>query len=474
MQYMPVTDSMFLIAETRDQPMHVGGLQLFVPREGQTPDDLAEEMAEKFHVPSGDVSSMFLKRPATPAQIAGYTAWSYDDDIDMDYHVRRAILPRPGAIRDLLQYVSLNHGGLLDRRRPMWESHIIEGLADGRIAVYTKIHHSVVDGVTSLRLLQRCLSTDPDDRSGTAVWDERPKRRRRAEKDAQKQTEKAEPKAKGLLSSITGAVAQVVDVADQVVGLAPAAAKIAVAGVTDKDYVAPLKQAPSTILNVSIGSARRFAAQDWPIERLRAVGKAQGMTLNDVMVAMCSGALRTYLADQDALPDESLIAVQPVSLHSDGDSDGNSITAIAVRMATDLADPAERVAAIKASTDSAKAAVRGLRPLQALALGAAIVWPLAFTTIPGFVQYTPSGFNLMISSVPGPEEQLYWNGARLDGCYPVSIPLEGMALNITIATISGKANFGVTGARAELPSLQRILDHLETTLAELEALPPKA
>lgn len=470
MQYMPVTDSMFLIAETRDQPMHVGGLQLFVPREGQTPDELAEEMAERFHVPAGDVSSMFLKRPATPAQIAGYTAWSFDDDIDFDYHVRRAILPRPGAIRDLLQYVSLNHGSLLDRRRPMWESHIIEGLADGRIAVYTKVHHSVVDGVTALRLLQRSLSTDPDDRSLTSVWDDRPRRLRRQQKAAAAKTA-SEPK--GFLPSIAGALSQAADIADQVVGLAPAAARIAVAGVTDKDYVAPMKQAPSTVLNVPIGSARRFAAQDWPIERLRAVGKAQGMTLTDVMVAMCSGALRTYLADLDSLPDESLVAVLPVSLHSDGDSDGNSITAISVRMATDLADPADRVAAIKASTDSAKAAVRGLRPLQALALGAAIAWPLAFTTIPGFVQYTPTGFNLMISSVPGPEEALYWNGARLDGCYPVSIPLEGLALNITIATISGKANFGITGARAELPSLQRILDHLETTLAELEALPPK-
>ncbi|GAA4671622.1 WS/DGAT/MGAT family O-acyltransferase [Gordonia humi] len=466
MQYMPVTDSMFLIGETRDQPMHVGGLQLFVPREGQSPEELAEEMAEKFHVPTGDVSKLFLKRPATPAQIAGYAAWSYDDDIDFDYHVRRTVLPRPGAVRDLLRYVSLNHGNLLDRRRPMWEAHIVEGLADGRVAVYTKAHHSVIDGVSALRLLQRMLSTDPDDRSGTAAWDARPARARAKSKP--------KPERKGLLGTLTSAVGQVAEIADQVVGLGPAAAKIAIAGLTDKDYIAPLHQAPSTILNVPIGSARRFAAQDWPLERLRAVGKAQGMTLNDVMVAMCSGALRTYLSDQDALPDESLIAVMPVSLHSDGDATGNAITAISVRLATDQADAADRVASITASTKAAKAAVRGLRPLQALALGAAIAWPLAFTTIPGFVEYTPTGFNLMISSVPGPEETLYWNGARLDGCYPVSIPVEGLALNITITTVSGKANFGITGARAELPSLQRLLDHLDTALEDLEALPPKA
>ena len=459
MQYMPVTESMFLVAETRDQPMHVGGLQLFTPRDGQTPEELAEEFSAAFHAAT-DVSPMFTKRPATPAQIAGYTAWSHDGDIDFDYHVRRIILPRPGDIKELLRYVSLNHGALLDRRRPMWETHIIEGLRDGRVALYTKVHHSIVDGVTALRLLQRTLTTDPDDRGCTAVWNARLRRGRTGGSGG-----------RGLLSAVSRVANTVADTAGQVAGLVPAAARIAAAGVTDKDYVAPLQMAPSTVLNVPIGSARRFAAQDWPVERLRAVAKAQQMTVNDVIVAMCSGALRTYLADMDALPRESLVAVLPVSLHNDGDADGNAITAISVRMATDAESAAERVAAIKASTSGAKRVVRGLKPLQALALGAATVWPLAFATVPGFVQYTPRGFNLMISNVPGPDAPLYWNGARLDGCYPVSIPMEGLAMNITIATVAGKANFGIIGARAQLPSLQRLLEHLETALSELETLP---
>ncbi|WP_132993420.1 WS/DGAT/MGAT family O-acyltransferase [Gordonia zhaorongruii] len=461
MKYMPVTEAMFLAAETRDQPMHVGGLQLFIPREGQSPEDLADEIYSTL-LATTEFDETFRKRPATPAQLAGYAAWSFDDEIDLDYHLRHAVLPRPGAIKDLLRYVSLNHGALLDRRRPMWEAHVIEGLADGRVAIYTKVHHSVVDGVSALRLLQRSLSADPNDRSGTAFWDPQLKKRRRGDKKP----------GKGLVSSLLGTAGQVANLAEQVVGLAPAAAKIAAAGLTDSDFVAPMQQAPATPLNVSIGSARRFAAQDWPIERLRAVSKAQGMTLNDVMVAMCSGALRTYLGDQDALPDDSLIAMLPVSLHREGDSDGNAVTAMSVRMATDLASPAARVEAIKASTSSAKRAIRQLRPIQALALGAATIWPIAFNTIPGFIEYTPTGFNLIISSVPGPEEPLYWNGAKLDGCYPVSIPTEGLAMNITITTVAGKANFGIIGARAQLPSLQRILDHLETALSEMEALPP--
>ncbi|WP_026917580.1 WS/DGAT/MGAT family O-acyltransferase [Gordonia shandongensis] len=464
MEYMPVTESMFLIAETRDQPTHVGGLQLFVPRDGQTAEQLADEFADRFTAAT-DIAPVFRKRPATPAQLAGYTAWAYDDDVDFDHHIRRIVLPRPGEIKNLLRYVSQNHGALLDRRRPMWEVHIIEGLQDGRVALYSKVHHSVMDGVTALRMLQRFLSTDPDDRSGTAVWDADLQRRARRGR-------RRPATDRGLLGGLRGIAESAVDVAGQVIGMGPAALRVASAGLSDSDYVAPLQRAPKTMLNQSIGSARRFAAQDWPIERLRAVAHAQRMTFNDVVLAMCSGALRTYLSDHGDLPDESLIAMLPVSMHGDGDDDGNAVTAIEVRMATDQADPADRVAAIKASTAGAKRVLRGMRPLQALALGAATIWPLAFASVPGFVDYTPRGFNLIVSNVPGPEEQLYWNGAALDGCYPVSVPMEGLAMNITVATASGKANFGVIGARAQLPSLQRILAHLETALAEMEALPP--
>ncbi len=470
-QYMPVTESMFLIAETRDQPMHVGGLQLFVPRDGQSVDELAEEMHAGF-VDATEIQQAFLKRPASPASVAGYAAWQLDHDIDFDYHVRRIVLPRPGDIKNLLRYVSLNHGALLDRSRPMWEVHIIEGLSDGRLALYTKIHHSLADGVTALRMLQRTLSTDPNDRSGTAFWDQELLRRHKRRALARKAAESLSTSSPSLLRRATGAVGSALSLADDVLGIAPAAAKVAVAGVFDKDFVAPLQQAPKTILNVPIGSARRFAAQDWPTDRLRAAARRHGVTFNDVLTAMCAGALRDYLLDNEALPGGSLTACLPVSLHDESGSDGNAITAIIVRLATDVADPAQRLREINASTSSAKHIVRGLKPLQSLALGGANIWSLAFAPVPGFVDLTPRGFNLMISSVPGPDAPQYWNGARLDGCYPVSIPMEGLAMNITITTLGGKANFGIIGARAQLPRLQRILDHLEKALIELEEMVP--
>lgn len=454
---MPVTASMFLLAETRDQPIHVGGLQLFIPREGQSSTELAEEMFETFQSCT-EVHSLFRKRPAQPVSLIGSVMWALDDEIDFDYHVRRSVLPRPGRVRELLRYVSLHHGDLLDRNRPMWEVHIVDGLADGRVALYTKIHHSIVDGVSALRLLERTLSEDADNRSATAPWDPALVRRR----------PKPTTPPKGLLTRVGDVAGAAVGAAGQIAGLGVAAAKVAVAGITDDAFVPPLHAAPKTILDVPIGSARRFAAQQWPLSRLRAIADALQITINDVMVAMCAGAMRLYLIDKDALPDAPLIAAMPVSMHTDDDADGNNITAIMVNLATDQPDPERRLQTIVASTRRTKEIVRGLSPLQALALGAANFAPLAFSTVPGFVRYTPPQFNLIISNVPGPKTDMYWNGAKLDGVYPASIPLGGQALNITVATTAEHMNFGLIGARKEVPSLQRLLTHLDTSLEELE------
>lgn len=465
MQYMPVTESMFLIAETREQPMHVGGLQLFEPRDGQSASDLAEEVFDAFHNGT-EVSDLFRKRPASPAPLMGNLFWTHDDEIDFDYHVRRVVLPRPGRVRELLRYVSLNHGALLDRNRPMWEVHIIEGLNDGRLALYTKVHHSLVDGVTALRILGRTLSTDPEDRSGRTPWSlqTRPRPAR------QKASANEETGAIPLISGVLGAAGAAAGVAGQMAGLAPAAARIAWSAVREDDYAAPLTSAPRTLLDVPIGSARRFAGEKWELSRLKAVAKALEVTLNDVVLAMCSGALRSYLIDQDALPDSSMVAALPVSLHTDEDKDGNAITAIMCKLGTEQPDPGQRVRTIVASTGEAKKVVRGLAPLQQLALGAANIAPLALATVPGFVRYVPPQFNLMISNVPGPGKELYWNGARLTDMYPVSVVMEGLALNITVTTTANHMNFGLIGARKELPSLQRLLTHLGTALEELEKL----
>jgi len=451
---MSPTSSLFLIPETREQPMHVGGLQLFRPPEGAGPDYLGDLYREALDQ-AGDVAPLFRRRPYRGWKTLGQWAWVDDDRIDLEHHVRHSALPRPGRVRELLALTSRLHSSLLDRHHPLWETHLIEGLEDGRFAVYSKMHHSLIDGVSALRLLERTLSTDPDDRDVPMPFSNQVLRRpRRGGGDDSSIASK-------VLKAGAGAVTDAF-------GLTPRLLKIAMESFGDGGAVVP-GQAPRSMLNVPITGSRRFAADSWDLARMKAVGKAADATLNDVVLAMSAGALRQYMLSQNALPDAPLVAMTPVSLRGDDDEEtgGVSVGAILCSLATDVADDAERLRAITASSRDAKAAMSGLSQLQATALSAAMVAPLLLeqTPVSGWVR---PAFNIVISNVRGPGEPLYWNGARLDGMYPLSIPLNGQALNITVTSYAGRAQFGLTGCRRTLPHMQRLLAGLEDSLAALE------
>lgn len=457
MPFMPPTDSMFLIAESREHPMHVGSLQLFEPPSGAGP-EYVRDWVEAFRQDT-DVSPLFRKHPAQPVGSLGNTWWTTDDVIDVDHHVRHSAIPRPGRIRELLQLTSRWHGSLLDRHRPLWECHVVEGLADGRIAVYTKVHHSLVDGVAASRLMQRSLSEDPEARDCVPPW-LLPPRTRAAGSDASGRSAGLNPM--GLLRSG-------VEAAGDIAGLVPAGIRIGRQVVRDNDITLP--RAPRTILNGPVGGARRFAAESWQIERIQQVAKSSGTTLNDVILAMVSGALREYLLEQNALPDEPMTAMVPVSLalREDAANDGgNKVGAIIVNLATDRSQGATRLEEISYSATQAKKIMGELSPTQVLALSAVQVAPLALSPVPGFVRYARPPFNVIVSNVPGPRNEMYFNGARLGGNYPVSVVLDGQALNITLCSRKGFIDIGVIGCRRSVPHLQRLLQHLEDALAELE------
>src|SRR5699024_5661152 len=169
---MPVTDSMFLLVETREHPMHVGGLQLFRKPAGAGPEYLSQ--VRRNLLDEASLRRDLSKRPARPVNTLGNVSWVEDEDLELDYHFRHSALPQPGRIRELLELTSRWHSTLLDRHRPLWEVHLVEGLADDRFAIYSKIHHSVLDGVTALRHLQPIRSDDPDTRNCPPPWGTRP------------------------------------------------------------------------------------------------------------------------------------------------------------------------------------------------------------------------------------------------------------------------------------------------------------
>ncbi|MEZ5150398.1 WS/DGAT/MGAT family O-acyltransferase [Rhodococcus zopfii] len=448
---MPVTDSIFLFAESREHPIHVGSVQLFTPPADAGPD----YVADLYHRLLGitDVDPLFRRRPGNPLSSVGYLWWTEDADVDLEYHVRHSALPAPGRIRELFALVSRLHGALLDRNRPLWEMYLIEGLEDGRFAWYSKMHHALLDGVSGLRLLQRTLSPDPE-AEPRALW------------------HPAGPGSKESASS-TSLLGTARSLAGDLVGAVPAAARIGRLAVGAHKVALPY-EAPRTMFNVPIGGARRFAAQSWDRERLDRVRRAAGISGNDLVLAMCAGALRAYLLEHDALPDDPLIAMVPVSLRPKdrpGDS-GNSVGVTLCDLGTDRADPLDRLGVITGSMDQGKALFGGMTPLQTLVWSGLTISPLGLAPVPGFVRLTPPPFNIIISNVPGPRKPLYWNGAHLDGIYPVSVVMNGQALNITVTNTATTVDFGVVGGRRAVPGLQRILVHLENSIIALEkALP---
>lgn len=446
MELIAPLDSMFLLGESREHPMHVAGLQLFEPPDGAGPEYLSELYQQV--VSRDDVSPTFRKHPAELLGGIANLSWSFDRDMDLEYHLRRSALPTPGRVRELLELTSRLHGTLLDRHRPLWESHLVEGLRDGRFAVYTKIHHALLDGVSAMRMMRKALSTDPDDHEIRAMWGINARSRRT--KDG------------------ASAIGMLVNAAGSIAALGPSTYHLARQGLMEQQLTLPLG-APKTIFNVPIGGARRCAAQSWPIQRFIGIKKAAGVTLNDVVLAMCGGALRAYLLEQNALPDRPLIAMVPVSLRDDDSSGGNQVGAILCSLGTDLADPAARLAAVHSSMRGNKEIFAQLPKIQQMALSAFNMSPLLLELVPLLRAAAPPPFNLVISNVPGAREPLYWNGSRLDGNYPLSIALDGQALNITLSNNADNLDFGLVGCRRSVPSLQRLLGHLEDSLTGLES-----
>lgn len=450
MEPISPTDALFLIGESREHPMHVGSLQLFEPPADAGPHFVRESYQAMLECT--DVQPRFRKHPAFFGGITN-VAWSSDKHVELDYHLRRSALPEPGRVRDLLELASRLHGSLLDRHRPLWEAHLVEGLEDGRYAVYTKYHHSLMDGVSALRLMQRAYTPDPDDDEVRIPWN-LPPRKPAHHSNARKRPSLLERAGRTAGSAFA---------------LAPSTLKLARAALLEQQLTLPFR-APRSMFNVRIGGARRVAAQSWSLDRIKAIKSAAGVTVNDVVLAMSAGALRAYLLDQNALPDAPLTAMVPVNLRkNDDDRGGNMVGTVLCNLATDVDDPAKRLQIISSSIRDTKGVFQQLPPVQQLALSAFNIGGLFFGLIPGYLSTASPPFNIVISNVSaGPSEPVYWRGARLDGNYPLSIPLDGQAVNITVTNNADNLDFGLVGCRRSVPHLQRLLGHLETSLKDLE------
>jgi diacylglycerol O-acyltransferase len=445
MKPLGTVDTSFLLAENRKMPMHTAGLLLFSYPEGVHEDWLHETLSANDDPDA--VQYPFNQKLAWPLKRLGLPHWVTDHDLDTQYHVRHSALPKPGRYREMFSLVSRLHSTRLHRDRPLWEAHIIEGVEKDRFALYVKTHHSMIDGVGAMRMLRMCLSNDPNERDMPAPWNmPRPRR--------DKAVDTGEPRS--ALAATAGAMGGVLKFAS------------AVRQRDKHGMIAPF-QAPLTTLNGRVTGSRRFVAQSWSLPRIKMVAKALNATVNDIVLAMSGGALRRYLTDQGALPDQPLTAMTPVSFRpADADLEGNSFSVVFATLATEIGDPVDRLRAIQNSMGEAKRLLKGMNSADIPIFTSIVALPVLLPHLLRLSGRTRPTFNVTVSNVPGPQEKLYWNGAPLEGMYPLSIVTHGQALNITVTSVADNLDVGIIACRRSVPSAQRLIDHLEEALVELE------
>src|SRR3954452_12719736 len=462
-------DASFLHLETPETPMHVGSLMLFeLPAgyQGDYYEDVKAMLGKRLHL----ASVLHRKLAQMPFELAE-PVWIEDDDIDLDYHVRSVTLRRPGTTHQLEALIARLHSTLLDRSRPLWEMYVIDGLENGQVAFYTKAHHSGVDGKAGVEIAKVLYDVSPQMREVP------PPRRKRNTGTYQL----------GMTELLQAAVVNSVQQYRKLTDLLPTAAKAiaAAASVAASQRTAGgarslnLRLAPRTIFNDSITNQRSYSTLSLPLADIKSLGKRVGGTVNTIVMAMCSIALHRFLKERDLLPKETLIAMVPVSLRTEGDSAmNNQVSMVRVDLATDIKELSLRLKAIHASSEAAKAVVKELKPVLGLEVPiTGSPWLMTgLASLVGrsnLISRAPAAGNVVISNVPGPPMALYMAGARMVHYYPVSIPYHGSALNITVQSYAGLLEFGLTACRRVLSQEEsyELVEHLRTALGEIEALP---
>lgn len=465
-------DASFLYLETPEMPMHVAGLTYYELPKGFS--GSFHEHFKKFFAGRVHLIPIFGMKLAQSALNLDHPGWVEADDLDLDYHIKGVVLPKPGSQQQLEELVAKMHAELMDRSKPLWQFTIIEGLEDGRAALYSKVHHAAVDGSSGMIITRALYDLTPEPRVVEPPKPKDPSRK---------------PEARDLATQLTEMVSSVIRQQQAAIRALPEVlGAVANAIAPEKDRNTPLKElfpnikfpkvhlvAPKTPFNVTVGNRRSYAARSLSLAEAKAIGKATGTKINDVVMAVCGGALRTYLAERKALPSGTLLAFVPISLRDANDTSiNNQVSGMICPIGTDESDPVKRLKEIRDASSDAKelaGSVKSAVPQDYTFLGAPMIINALMTLYGRFraADWMISPANVTISNNAGPPVSLYCAGARVSALFPVSIPAHGVALNITVQSYCDQLDFGITADHAAVPDADRLADLLGVAMAELKA-----
>ncbi|NNH70765.1 wax ester/triacylglycerol synthase family O-acyltransferase [Nocardia uniformis] len=459
MERLTGLDASFLYLETDSQLLHVCALLILDPGADDLPyefDELKAELGRRIHL----IPAMRRRLHAVPLNL-DHPVWVRDSKFDMDHHVRRVGLPAPGGQRELAELTADIAGRPLDRNRPLWEMWVVEGLPDNRIAVISKYHHAIVDGITGTNMMMHLCDLEPGVRY------------------SEPDTESAEPESEPNDLLLAAEAALKLPGKLGIVGMVPQTLGI-LGGLVQRRRQSdtagmPLPfTAPRTPFNRAITAHRAISFVQTDFAEIKEIKSAFAVKVNDVVLAVIGGALRSYLESHGELPDSTLIASVPVSTHhtSRHEQGTNKVSTIFARLHTDIADPVERLALIAEDNRGAKEEhnLIGADFLQDWAKYAPPnTFQLAARAYSSLklAEHHPVVHNLVVSNVPGPSFPMYFLGLRVAGMYPFGPVFHGAGLTTTVLTKEGDMDFGFIACRELVPDVQRIADAVPEVITEL-------
>ena len=491
-------DASFLYLETPEMPMHVGSMAIF-----RLPENYNGNFFEDFKAMIGSRLHLapILKARLEKAPLdIDHPSWVEDDQFDIDRHIFRGSLPAPYDRATLERIVGWMHAKLLNRARPLWEFYVFEGMKDNEIGLYSKMHHACIDGGAGAALTNmiydltpvprqvepptaRKVAPEPRDIAANLIDSYQQLWRQPFDSSAAPKSLELPRSGKSDLGSILfdNAMFQIesaVKFAASVPTMLKSVSEV-VGKISDpksRDSIASMVS-PPTILNKAISSERSFAGTSISLSRAKAVAKASGGKLNDVVLALSSGVVRRYLLQQGALPTKSLTAAVPISLREEGNTEANNqVFGMICSIATNLEDPKGRLEAIIAQSTKSKEMSHPLRALMPQVsnismLGAPIVVQILalLYSRSDLSNVLPPAANITVSNVPGPRQTLYAAGAELLHIFPVSISTHGLALNITVQSYRDQLDFGFIAGANIIPHVQVLCDMLPLEFEALEA-----